>query len=173
MSSYQRVTGATDTYVKVTAKICTYSVAIAQKNDHLSFLNWFKSQKPQLIPQSWLKLKKLLHLGRKDRIERLQCTKYIRDILSRAEESSFRTCAPRQTPTSTSSAPSQPSTVSHQSSLASQQTSMIANSTVVYKTCTGSYHPFADVLCPTTDVRMPFLDASFSQPLSLAQTVHV
>ena len=128
MSRYQRVTGATDTYVTTTA-LRAHSVAIAQKNNHLeSFLKWFKSQKPQLNLTKLAESGKPSSSGKKGPHQKASTkkgTKYIQDILSRAEESSFKTRAPRQTSTSTSAALPQPSTASHQSSRASQPTSVV------------------------------------------------
>ena len=111
------------------SKICAHSVAIAQKNNHLeSFLKWFKSQKPQLSLTKLAESGKPSTSGKKGPHQKASAkkgTKFIRDILSQAEESSFKTRAPRQTSTSTSAAPPQRSTASHQSSRASQQTSMV------------------------------------------------
>ena len=90
-----------------------------------SFLKWFKSQKAQLNLTKLAEMKK----GPHQKASTKKGTKCIRDILSQAEESSFRTRALMQTPNSTSSIPSQPSTASHHSSMASQQTHMVNQQT--------------------------------------------
>ena len=111
------------------SKIHAHSVAIAQKNDHLeSFLKWFKSQKPQLNLTNLAESGKPSTSGKKGphrKASTKKGAKYIQDILSWSKNhASFKTRTPRQTSTSTSSAPSLPSTASHLSSRASQQTSI-------------------------------------------------
>ena len=108
MSSYQRLTGATDTYMTISAlptslqRFVCNSVAIAQKNDHLeSFLKWFKSQKPQLNLTKLAESGKPSTSGKKGshrNVSTKKGTKYIQDILSQAEESSFKTREPMQKP---------------------------------------------------------------------------
>ena len=122
MSSYQRVT---DTYVTVTALPISLQRFAPIQLQLESVLKWFKSQKAQLNLTKLAERKK----GPHQKASTKKGTKYIRDMLSQAEESSFRTRALRQTPTSTSSIPSQPSKASHHSSMASQQTPMVNQQT--------------------------------------------
>ena len=118
-----------------------------------------------------------LHLGRKDHIERLQQRRVqsiseasSRRLKNQALAPSFRTRAPRQTPTSTSSVPSQPSTASHHSSMASQQTSMVTQllSTESEKVATT---PLQMSYVPQQMSAYPCWMPSVSQPLSLAPAV--
>ena len=170
------------------SKICAHSVAVAEKNDHLeSFLKWFKSQKPQLNLTNLAESGKPSTSGKKGphrKASTKKGTKYIRDILSRAEESSFRTRAPRQTPTSTSSVPSQPSTASHHSSMASQQTPMVTQQTSMASQQTPMVTQQLSTepeKVATTPLQMSYVPQqmsaypcwmpSVSQPLSLAPAV--
>ena len=121
MSSYQRVT---DTNVTVTALPISLQRFAPIQLQLESVLKWFKSQKAQLNLTKLAERKK----GPHQKASTKKGTKYIRDMLSQAEESSFRTRALRQTPTS-SSIPSQPSKASHHSSMASQQTPMVNQQT--------------------------------------------
>ena len=91
MSSYQRVT---DTYVTVTALPISLQRFVPIQLQLESVLKWFKSQKAQLNLTKLAERKK----GQHQKASTKKGTKYIRDILSQAEESSFRTRALRQTP---------------------------------------------------------------------------
>jgi len=137
-STYWRVTGVTDTYVTVTGLPTSLQRFMPIQLQLLKrMITWNLSwsglnhRSHNSISQIWLKVENLQHLERKDHIERLQQRRVqsiseasSRRLKNQALAPSFRTRAPRQTPTSTSSAPSLPSTASHLSSRASQQTSI-------------------------------------------------